>query len=244
MTRAEFSEIMEKIEHYYPRFFSETDKQTVFEAWYEFFAGNPKDAVMRAVKAHISTSKFAPTIADIKSQMVESFLKGKPTSIQAFHTISNAVKKSFNPESAAKAYNELPPILKKLTDNPSQLIAWNNVDDSAFQTVIMSAIRESYKEIAKQEADFFAFPLDLQMTETWRIEAPEKVALPEPQKRMSVEEIIEDANAHAAAHGMKMTEELAQKHASRVDNFLKPMTADEKKRVELAESRKAEWSLK
>lgn len=63
-------------------------------------------------------------------------------------------------------------------------------------------------------------------------------------REMTVTEVLEESNRLAATHGMTMTDELAEKHAGKVADFLKPITADDKKRVELAENRKAEWSLK
>jgi hypothetical protein len=176
--------------------------------------------------------------------MASNETHGQMTAVEAFQEISKAVSRGYDRTSATEAYNDLPPILRRVVGFPAQLISWRKVSDESFQTVIMSAIRESYREIAQEEAIYHALPEPLKEIEKWRVDAPDQEALPEPETAQSIDEVIEQSNREAAAHGMTMTEELAQKHASRVDNFLKPMTADEKKRVELAESRKAEWSLK
>lgn len=240
MNRAEFTTILQKIAHYYPRFYAESDPNTVFEDWFEFFENNSFNAVMHAVKAHVSTSKFAPTIADLKAQMVESYLQNKPTSIQAFQVISDAVRKTYDRADAVKQYNALPPILKKLVGKPEQLRDWSNIDDSTFQTVIMSAIRESYTELAKREAKFYAFPAELQRAEIWRIADPGPAELPAPEITKTVDEIIEEANAGAAAHGMVMTDDLKKKNAARVDAFLKPVTKAEEKALEFRDQQRLE----
>lgn len=231
MTKAEFSVILVRISRFYPRFYDGQNPETINNDWYTVggFENIPFEVADRAVTAYCNTSKFPPSLADIKAQIVESYLQDKPTAMQAFQQIARAVRKSYSKEDAIKQYNEFPPILRKLVEEPSVLQDWNKVSTESFQTVIMSAIRESYKELATREAKFYAFPDDLQKAEKWRIEAPEQTALPEPEIIKTVEEIVDEANRQASAHGMQMTDELTRKHQSRVGEFLKPMTADEVK---------------
>ena len=57
-----------------------------------------------------------------------------------------------------------------------------------------------------------------------------------------MEEILEEANRGAAEYGMKMTEELQQKHREHVAAFLSPVTEKDRQRVRLFEERKAGFS--
>lgn len=229
MTEAEFSVILAKISRFFPRFYEGQDAEQVAHDWYEEggFRSIEFGRVERAVRAYCNTAKFPPSLADIKSQMVESYLQDKPTAMQAFQQIARAVRKSYSKEDAVKQYNELPPILRKLVEEPSVLQDWNKVSTESFQTVIMSAIRESYRELTTREAKYYAFPDDLQMAEQWRVSTPDVVALPEPVKQRTIDEMQDDMDRHAAeyreSHGITAN----PKYDSRVAEFQAPMTKNE-----------------
>lgn len=244
MTELEFSKVMERISQYWSGFYAKQDADEIFSIWYPLFKNDDASEVQKAVIMLVCTLKFPPTVADIKTQLAENRLEAQPTSIEAFQTISEAVSRSYNRDDATEQYKQLPPILRKLVGSPAQLISWRKVSDEAFQTVVMSAIRESYTTLAKREAKYYALPAGLQKLETWRIDTPSLEGLPEPEKPKTVDEIVEESNAHASEHGMKMTQELQEKHSARVADFLKPVTKDDVKRVELREKQKSDWSLK
>lgn len=245
MTKSEFSVILTKISRFYPKFYEGQDAEKIRDDWYETggFESIPFVVVDRAVKAFCNTSKFPPSLADIKTQMVESYLQDKPTATQAFQRISQAVRKSYSRDDAIKQFNELPPILRKLVEEPSQLQEWNKVGTESFQTVIMSAIRESYKELTAREAKYYAFPENLQRTEHWRISEPETVALPEPAKEKTVTEMLDEMDKNAAEfrkqHGMTAN----PKYNDKVDAFKSPVTKEDLKRMEYVE-RKMDALLK
>jgi len=225
-------------------FYKGTDEASVLKLWAVQFANDDPKEVMAAAMNCIATLTWRPRIADIRKRMASNETHGQMTAVEAFQEISKAVARGYDRASATEAYNDLPPILRRVVGFPAQLISWRKVSDESFQTVIMSAIRESYREIAQEEAIYHALPEPLKEIEKWRVDAPDQEALPEPETAQSIDEVIEQSNREAAAHGMTMTDELAEKHAGKVADFLQPITADDKKRVELAENRKAEWSLK
>ena len=234
MTKAEFSVILAKISRFYPKFYEGQDASKVAEDWYSEggFEHIGFAQVERAVRAYCNTAKFPPTLADLKAQMVESYLQDKPTAMQAFQRISSAVKKSTDKENAVKQYNELPPILRKLVGDPAVLRDWHQVSQESFQTVIMSAIRESYRELTSREAKYYAFPEDLQSAEQWRIEAPETVALPEPVLQKTFEERQVEMDQEAVEYREKQGIEANTLYIDRVAEFLKPMTDAEVKMFE------------
>ena len=221
MTKAEFSVILAKISRFYPRFYEGQDASKVAEDWYREGGFEQIDfsVVDRAVRAYCNTAKFPPSLADIKSQMVESYLQDKPTAMQAFQRISKAVKLSGSRDDATNQFNALPPILRKLVDEPSVLMDWNRISQEAFQTVIMSAIRESYKELTAREAKYYAFPEDLQMAEQWRIGAPDLVALPEPKKVPTIDEMLDDMDRQAAEYRQRYGMVANHEYDDRVAEF-------------------------
>lgn len=245
MTRAEFSVILAKISRFYPKFYEGQDASKVAEDWYTEggFEHIAFGQVERAVRAYCNTAKFPPTLADIKAQMVESYLQDKPTAMQAFQEISRAVKFSQDKTTSIAAYNSLSPILRKLVNDPSVLRDWNQVSAESFQTVVMSAIRESYKELATREAKYYAFPQELQVSEEWRIGAPEQIALPEPVKQLTYEERQEEMDRQVAEYREKYGISAQSKDTERkVSEFQKPMTKDEL--LELEAKRKREELLR
>ena len=226
-------------------FYKDVDAADVLLEWSVQFAHDDPAEVKEAVQNCISTLSFRPRIADIRKRMAYNRMEGQMTVTEAFQRIYKAVQKSYDRESSAKAYNELQPILQKVVGDPAILVSWHHVNDEAFQTVIMSAIRESYREIAQQELEYYMLPNPLKTVEQWRLPKQQNVALPEPEKYKSIDEVIEEANKEAAKHGLiEMTPELLGKHASRVADFMKPLSEDDLKRIDHAEKRKAEWSLK
>ena len=230
--------------NYGREFYRDVAEEDVIKEWAVQFAQDDPAEVMKAIQNCISTLSYRPVIADIKKRMSAGRTRGQRTAMEAFQEIAKAVKKSWTRERAVKAFNELDPILRKVAGNPEMLTSWYEVSDEAFNTVVMSAIRESYKEYAKREAEYYALPKPLQQTDPWMIEAPELAELPAPEVTKTVDEIIDEANAKAAEHGMVMTPELQQKHAARVDAFLKPMTEKEKKLIEMRDQQRAERFLK
>lgn len=71
MTKQEFSKIASAINTYYPK-----DKPFVNDAavqlWYEEFRELPYEDVVAALRRHVNTSKWCPTIAELKEAVVKN----------------------------------------------------------------------------------------------------------------------------------------------------------------------------
>ncbi|MBP5782042.1 MAG: hypothetical protein J6W04_00725, partial [Bacteroidales bacterium] len=159
-------------------------------------------------------------------------MSGQMTEIDAFNEIEKAVDRADSKHNAAVAFSELSPILQRIAGHPSKLQTWRKVSEESFHTVIMSQICRSYRELAQREADYYALPATMQKAEKWRIETNKAEYLPIPEDTKTISDVIEDANRKSAEHGMQMTAELTDKHKSRVDAFLQPVTKDDIKRYE------------
>lgn len=234
MTVDEIKKILKMLTaNYGEDFYKGTDVSDVLKLWSVQFANDDPEEVMTAVQNCISTLTYRPKIADIRRRMSKSKIKGQMTPTEAFQLISQAVDDSYDRETSTKSYNKLPPILRKLVGNPSQLVKWSRVSDEAFQTVVMSMIRESYKELAQQEIDFHSLPEPLKKSEAWMNQAPEQVALPEPKPQKNIDEMLDDMDVDAKKYREKYG--IVQQNPSSEDKvaaFLQPLTADERKYLE------------
>ena len=131
-----------------------TDETDVLKLWSTVFANDDPALVKNGVQNCINTMTYKPTIADIRIRMAKSKIKGQMTPMEAFQEIANARDKVYDRESATKAFNSLSPLCKKVTGSTSILVGWSRISDEAFYTVVMSAIRESYRELAQRQLDW------------------------------------------------------------------------------------------
>ena len=216
----------------------------VLNAWYGMFKDDDFREVNRAAITYICTQNYPPTVAGLKTIMAENRMAGQMTEMQAWNKIRKAINDAGSRNDAIEAFSKLPSILQKLVCEPAQLRQWRVCDDNTLEGVIASNAQRSYRELARREAVWYTIPGQLQQEQTWRVDAPGPIALPEPEVRRSVSEIVEHANAKASEHGMIMTDELREKHSGRLDAFIAPMTAEEKKIVAKREEMRAERYLK
>ena len=232
MKPAEFSLTLKRISQFWRNFFSEQSADEIFQAWYPFFRDDDADEVNKAVIMLACSLKFPPTIADIKTQMAENVTDRQLTAMQAFNRISDAVDRATSRQEASKEFKALSPILRETVGSPSRLISWRKVSEEAFQTVIMSAIRESYNALLKREAKRKTYPKAIQASEALRLAEPE----PEPEQ---VEKILPAGKLVE----MELSDDLMERHREGLEAFLKPVTEAELKAAEAREKAKAERFL-
>jgi hypothetical protein len=229
MKKEEMVTVLERLEEYYRNFYAGTDRERVLNAWWPMFADDPAEEVTRAVVAYICTEKFAPTVSGIKTIMAENRMAGQMTEIQAWGRIRKAIDKADDRYNAAGEFAKMPPILQKIVSDPSQLRAWRKCSDDTLEGVIASNVQRSYRELAKREAVFYAIPGQLQSEQTWRVDAPAMVSLPEPVKQLTHEERFEKMDADAKAYREKYGGQNSRDMTDRVKAFVKPMTDGELK---------------
>lgn len=245
MTEQELGKVMKLLEKYYKNFYAGTDKREVFAAWYPLFKDDDPVAVEKAVVEVVCTLRFPPTVADIKLQLAEDRLEDQPTAIEAFEMISNAVNSARDRSAAAAAYNELPPLIRKLAGSPSRLASWHRISEEAFETVVMSEIRESYNAIAKREAKYYALPAGIRKASGWRIEGADAVALPEPAKERSIDQMWEDMEKDEKYYREKYGVGLnpGAGNADKLSSFMAPVTEKERKEYEARQKHAEEKRL-
>jgi hypothetical protein len=110
MDRAETLKILSLIDAAYPRFYNAKDQnraKTLVIIWCKMFINNDYHLVGSALKAHIATSPFPPTVADIK-QIIDKLVNPQITELEAWNIVSRAIGKT----DLVKQYGELPEEIK------------------------------------------------------------------------------------------------------------------------------------
>lgn len=121
------------------RNFADASDETV-ALWADMLKDMPNEVVIASIKAHIASSKFPPTIAEIRRW------GGVLTHPEAM-TESEAwaiVRKAISYYDAKAKFDALPPILKEIVGGHSQLRDWALLDVSELP-VIASNFMRSYR---------------------------------------------------------------------------------------------------
>lgn len=251
MTVQDVASMLQLLEsNYGQRFYDGVNKEYVLKTWSAMFRDDDPALVMQGVKNCINTMPYKPTIADIRKRMSQARMQGQMTEIQAFQAIQQAVEKSYGREDAVKQFAALPPILQELVCTPSQLRSWRLVNEDTFQSVVMSVIARSYRELAQREADFHALPKDLQQAEGWMLpKGTPAEALPQPVKEKTLDEMEAEQERKSEAFRERFGITPNPEYADRVAAFVSPMTDEDRKRMDETERakevlQKSKWSMK
>lgn len=211
--------------------------------WSVMFAEDEPEEVLLAVKNCISTSQYAPRIADIKSRIAQSRMAGQMTEMEAWVQIRKAIKKAGTSAEANQAFSEMPQILRKVVGEPGTLKEWRGVSLDTLEGVIASNCQRSYRELAKTEATFNALPKDIQRKSSWMVSEPEPTMLPEPKPQKSHEERFADMDTDAAEYRRKYVLPQSQDMTDKVSAFVKPMTDAELKLMEARQKAEEKYRL-
>jgi hypothetical protein len=111
MDKSETQKILTLITVAYPRFYSAKDNRakTLVDLWCRMFAGEDYYLVGNALKAHLATSPFPPTVADIKL-MIDKLVNPQITEYEAWNIVSRAA--AGRGRELQKRYGELPEEIK------------------------------------------------------------------------------------------------------------------------------------
>ena len=166
----------------FPELSDKKKLEKINDLWAVMFVDDDPAEVLIAVKDCIATLKFKPTIADIKTRMAQNKMAGQMTEMEAWAVIREAVERSNSRAEAEEIYNSLPKILQRVVGSPSQLRGWRVVPDEQFETVIASNVQRTYRLLAEHQSSYHALTADVQKQEQWKVDGPQNVGLPEPEK--------------------------------------------------------------
>ncbi len=92
MNTTEAAKILKRIEILYPQFnsspISDDDVKELIEIWADSFIAESFESVATALKMHVKKSKYAPTIAELKAELIK---RDNPTPAEAWQIIDKAL---------------------------------------------------------------------------------------------------------------------------------------------------------
>ena len=185
MDKIETLSVLSVLRAAYPNFYkgmTMEDYNDTVELWATMFVDDPAEIVAAAVKAHIvsDTKGFPPHIGAIKNSIVK-LMQPKElelSEMEAWGKVRRAIHGSYTEEWSRKFWNGpedrrcsaeyyfdcLPEILQRIVGSPSQLAAWNRVDEKEIDTVIQSNFMRSFRARVSHEKEYLALPQDVRDT--------------------------------------------------------------------------------
>lgn len=146
MTFKEFGKLADAIKTYFPRD-NMLPTDTAMELWYDMLKDMDYQSAYIGLKNHVATSKFAPTIADIRNGAVITQPQ-ELNEMEAWSIVSKAIRNSgYN---SADEFAKLPLLVQKAVGLPSQLRTWA-LDENYNEEVVGSNFIKCYRnELEKQ----------------------------------------------------------------------------------------------
>lgn len=147
MTFKEFGKLADAIKTYFPRD-NILPTDTAMELWYDMLKDMDYQLAYIGLRNHVATSKFAPTIADIRNGTVISQPQ-ELNEMEAWSLVSKAIRDSgYN---STEEFAKLPSLVQKAVGLPSQLRTWA-LDENYNEEVVSSNFIKCYRnELARQK---------------------------------------------------------------------------------------------
>lgn len=146
MTREETSKILTIIKSVYSSFckdYSESDLMIAIDTWHKMLKDEKYLTVSTAVMMIIATSKFAPTVADVKEKIYELANPDILSLNDAWLCVRRAIQNStYNYQ---EEFEKLSEESKKVVGNAYQLKIWASENENTIDTVISSNFQKAYK---------------------------------------------------------------------------------------------------
>lgn len=155
MTQKEFSTLAGAMRASYSvqNFLSTREAVSV---WYEMLKDLPYDLANKAVLSHIATSKFAPTIAEIREIAASMVRPEPPTALDAWSIVYRAICNSTY--HAEEEFAKLPEICQKVLGNPASLREMATMDAGTVKSVEQSHFIKSYNTMVEREKEAAVLP--------------------------------------------------------------------------------------
>lgn len=138
------------------RYMSEGDALSTAGLWAEMFKNEPLETVATAVKAHIATNKWEPSIGEIKQRIQDMKTSETLTAQEAWSLVSKATRNSLH--NAKAEFEKLPKIVQIAVGGPEQLKAWANMEAEVVESVVASNFQKSYSVRAEREKETAMLP--------------------------------------------------------------------------------------
>lgn len=148
MTVDEFAKLADAIKTYFPRDnMLPTDES--MELWFDMLNDLDYQSASASLKKHVASSRFPPTIADIREGATDFTAPQELNEMEAWSIVSKAIRNSgYN---SVEEFEKLPPLVQKSVGLPSQLRTWA-LDENYNEEVVSSNFIKCYRtELARQK---------------------------------------------------------------------------------------------
>ena len=126
MTKQEFSVIVKAIKAVYPNMLPDDGAKDV---WFAMLSDLPYRQVATSLQAHMMSSKYPPTIADLR----EDHVPKEMSELEAWAMVRKAIRNGSY--GAEEEFEKLPPIVQQAVGAPSNLRQWAATDSDMIETV-------------------------------------------------------------------------------------------------------------
>lgn len=158
MTKQEFAAFASALKTYYPREQLLPNEQAM-KLWYQELADIPMQVAEAALRKWVSTSKWSPTIADIREMTVDVKRGDAPDWSEGWMKVNLAIKR-YGRYRPAEAMESLDPITRKAVKN----LGFQNLCDTEDIGYYTRRFQQIFETEAKREQMRYQLPLGLQET--------------------------------------------------------------------------------
>ena len=125
----------------------EIDKE-IMEMWLSFFKDNKTEEFKKAMNEHIKTSRYFPTVADIKEKIYE-LNNSNESDTELWEKLLRAIRNSsYHSE---EEFEKLPPVVQEYIRSPRQLQELAVMDSEKIHTIVKG---QFLKQIANIKENF------------------------------------------------------------------------------------------
>lgn len=138
--------------------FTEKKFETLIAVWYNTFSEYPVEMVMVGIQGYISTdtSGFPPSPGQVIKVIQDITRQEETNSMEAWAIVKKAVNSPR--DRMEETFRTLPPLIQKVVGGHHQLMAWGNVNEEEFETVIQSNFMRTYETEKKRQKQLQMIP--------------------------------------------------------------------------------------
>jgi len=165
MTQPETLEILSVLKAAYPNYFrtmKRRDAESMVSLWASMFADIPAPIIAAAVKAHIATNTFFPSISEINEAAYRLAHQDALTEQEAWNIVARAVENSGY--HSVEEFSKLPETIQRIVGSPNRLREWALMDIETINSVVASNFQRSYRARSASEREYLSLPEDVRQT--------------------------------------------------------------------------------
>ena len=144
MTRDEMKILAKAMKAVYPQMMPDRD---AFDVWYELLKDLDYRQASAALQRHMQTSKYPPTIADIRQAVTAP--KEEMPELEAWALARKAIR--CDPDSAKEQFDRLPELVQKTIGTPAALTEGGQLPSETVGSVIQSQFLRGYRAQAERQ---------------------------------------------------------------------------------------------